>query len=117
MKSMQNLLLTSVLPFLVCSPGWAATIGLNFVRGAGADVVNVQNGVANSLAATDLGGAPAFAQNNWNNLGYRGTNITLLDSGGASSGVIVNWDSGNAWSQSGGGTPNTQASPDGNLMN
>ena len=109
---MQVLLTLAVVPRLS-----AATIGLNFLRGAGADVANVQNGVANSLAATDTAGAPAYAQANWNNLGCRGTNIVLVDSTGASSGVTVNWDASGGWSQSGGGTPATQLSPDGNLMN
>ena len=117
MKRIEKILVAVLLPLAHPAATPAATIGLNFVRGAGADVVNVQNAVANSLAAADLAGAAAYAQTNWNNLGYRGTNIVLVDSTGASSGVTVNWDSGNAWSQSGGGTPTTQGTPDGNLMN
>ncbi len=99
------------------NPASAASIGVNFVRGAGADVFGVQDGTAISLAPGDVAGAPAFAQANWNNLGARGTNINVIDSAGAASGVLFNWDSANAWSQAGGGTPTTQGSPDANLMN
>jgi Concanavalin A-like lectin/glucanases superfamily/Immunoglobulin I-set domain len=95
----------------------AGQIGMNFVRGAGGDVNGVADTTANSLVATDTAGASGFAQANWNNLGARGTNITLIDSSGASSGVVVSWVSGNTWSQSGGGTPNAQGSPDANLLN
>lgn len=117
MKRLITPLIPVFLAFAIVPRSPAATIGLNFVRGAGGDVVNVQNSMANSLAPTDTAGASGYAQANWNNLGYRGTNIVLADSTGASSGVTVNWDSGNAWSQAGGGTPATQLSPDGNLMN
>jgi hypothetical protein len=93
-------------------------IGMNFVRGPSGDVVNVANTAPNSLAATDSAGAPGYAQTNWNNLGFMGTNINVLDSSGAASGVVVSWVAGNAWSQSGGGNPITQATgPDANLMN
>jgi hypothetical protein len=95
----------------------ATTIGASFLRGAGADVSGVQNSVANSLAPTDTAGAGIYAQANWNNLGASGTNITLMDSSGASSGVVINWTSSGTWSQAGGGTPSAQGSPDANLMN
>src|SRR5256885_9520832 len=109
-----TLILGLSLPGMVSA---ASTIGANFVRGPGADVNGVQNSAANSLAPADTAGASPYAQVNWNNLGANGTNIILLDSTAASSGVVINWTSGNAWSQSGGGTPNAQGSPDGNLMN
>lgn len=99
------------------SPAGAASIGVHFVRGAGSDVTGVQDGTAISLQPTDSAGAGAFAQVNWNNLGARGTNINVMDSTGAASSVVFNWDSANVWSQAGGGTPTTQGSPDGNLMN
>jgi hypothetical protein len=95
----------------------SATIGLNFLRGAGADAPGMQDALANSLLATDVAGAGAYAQANWNNLGFQGTNIAVLDSAGAATTVAVNWTSGNAWSQGGGGTPTAQGSPDPNLMN
>src|SRR6266567_7619865 len=67
-----------------------AQIGMHFVR-TNVDVAGVQNGFANSLAVTDEAGAPGLAQTNWNNLGFRGTNIVLLDRSGAASGVAVSW--------------------------
>ena len=108
------LLLAALLPLAGSAP--AATIGVHFLRGAGGDVTGVQNAVANSLTPADLAGAAVYAQTNWNNLGVRGTNIVVLDSYG-SPGVTLNWDAANAWSQSGGGTPAVQGTPDGNLMN
>jgi hypothetical protein len=89
-----------------------ATIGLHFLNGA-----NVTNSNPNALIATDVAGAPGYAQANWNNLsGALGTNVVVIDSSGASSGVTINWASGNTWSQS--GNPSIiQASQDANLMN
>ncbi len=101
------------LPNAVC----AASIGVHFVRGAGSDVVGVQDGTAISLLPADSAGAGAFAQVNWNNLGVRGTNINVTDSTGTASGVLFNWDANNVWSQAGGGDPAAQGFPDGNLMN
>jgi hypothetical protein len=102
---------------LLCLAGSvsAATIGVNFVRGAGGDGSGVTNAV-NGLLPEDLAGAPAYAQTNWNNLGTRGTNIVVVDSTGAPS-ITINWDASGAWSQGGGGTPTLQPSPDANLIN
>ncbi|MDB6112097.1 MAG: Immunoglobulin I-set domain protein [Pedosphaera sp.] len=87
----------------------AANIGLHFLNGG-----NVANSNPNFLAAADAAGAPGHSQVNWNNLsGALGTNVVVIDSSGASSGVTVNWACGNTWSQSGA----TQATPDANLMN
>jgi len=93
-----------------------AQIGMNFVRGAGADGPNVQNGFANALLPDALAGVAPYTQTNWNNLGNRGTNITLIDAGGASSGVVANWVAGNCWSIAG-GTPGALGVPDTDLMN
>lgn len=120
MKSLSRILTLLAIAMVACfhiSVAQAATIGVNFVRGAGSDVAGVQNGTAISLLPEDSAGAPAFAQTNWNNLGVRGTNISVVDSAGAASGVLFNWDAANAWSQAGGGTPTAQGYPDGNLMN
>src|SRR5262245_26666935 len=101
---------------LTINPVSAASIGLHFVR-TNTDLVHLQHGLLNSLLLTDSAGVPPYTQVNWNNLGANGTNITLIDSSGASSGVVVNWASGNVWSQSGGGNPLLQGSPDANMMN
>jgi hypothetical protein len=107
--------------YLLVNAASAAQIGMNFVRGtnaagtAGADFVGIQNGLPNSVAATDEAGAPGYAQTNWNNLGSRGTNIAVVDSSGASSGVLVNWEAG-SWTILG-SLPGQQPAPDANLMN
>lgn len=105
--------LTLLLPNLA----FGASIGLNFVRGPGADVENIANGAANALAPADEAGAPGYVQPNWNNLGRRGTNIALVNSSGAATTVTVSWAATNNWSVLGGGNPAAAFSPDGNLMN
>lgn len=81
-----------------------------------------QSAATGALQPTDVAGAPAYAQANWNVLGRWGdssgnTPFTVLDSDGNATGVVINWDATGIWSQSGGGTPNDQGTPDGNLMN
>ena len=118
MKTMRRILSLCVAvltAFSLPSSASAASIGVHFLRGAGADVTGVQNALANSLAPDALAGPVDFAQTNWNNLGARGTNIVVVDSSG-SPGVTFNWDAANAWSQAG-SNPADQGTPDGNLMN
>ncbi|EEF57829.1 LamG-like jellyroll fold domain-containing protein [Pedosphaera parvula] len=112
-----RMFLSAVAAMSLAGAALGSPIGMNFVRGPGGDVAGVANATANSLAPTDTAGAPGFTQANWNNLGFVGTNINVLDSSGVPSGVVVSWVSANMWSQSGGGNPGTQGGPDANLMN
>lgn len=89
----------------------AATIGINYARGG--DHINDTN--VNSLAASARAGAPGFEQENWNNLGRYGADITLKDSTGAATPVVISWDASGSYSLSGAAAD--QGSPDGNLMN
>jgi hypothetical protein len=96
----------------LASAASAATIGLHFQTGGD---VGGTNGA--HLAPTDVAGAGAYAQVNWNNLaGALGTNVTLMDSSGGASGVSANWSAPNTWSQSGNSTASV-GTPDANLMN
>jgi len=92
-----------------------AQIGLKFcIDGSG----GLQNTAVGALAPTDLAGA--FPQTNWNVLGRYGDStgsFNLTDSTGTTNDIIVHWDSVDCWSQSGGGNPTDQGTPDGNLMN
>ena len=47
----------------------AQSVGVHFVSAGGP---SVQNGSPDSLASTDVAGAPSYAQANWNNLGRNG---------------------------------------------
>ena len=89
MRWRQDVLAAAALSIAGIASG--SQIGMNFVRGPGGDVVNVANTAPNSLATTDSAGAPGYVQTNWNNLGFMGTNINVLDSSGAASGVVVSW--------------------------
>lgn len=97
-------------------------IGLKFgING----LTGLQNTNVGALQPGDLAGAPAYAQTNWNVLGFRGDNIlgttnpvfTVLDSSGANAGITIQWEGANVWSVANGGTPGDQFFPDGNLMN
>jgi hypothetical protein len=91
--------------------GPASTLGVNFLRGSNVGGTNL-----NALLSTDLAGAGAYAQVNWNNVdGALGTNVSLADSAGAASGVTISWASPNTWSQ--GGIDVAQGSPDASFMN
>ena len=93
----------------------ANSIGLHFMTGA-----NVGNTNGNLLAPTDVAGAPAYAQSNWNSfVGPLGTNVAVIDSSGATAATVgVNWAAPNTWAY---GLPGNAAvnegTPDGNLMN
>ncbi len=95
-------------------------IGLNFVRPY-PDAGGVQNSMPNSLAPTDLAGAPPYTQTNWNNLGRYGSGINPMDSSGAATAVAINWDATGTWAQQFANQYNSnaapQGTPDGNLMN
>ena len=110
----------------LCLPDMAsgATIGVNFLTGG-----NVGGTNESALATTDLAGAAAYAQANWNNLasvalpitgtaspGVGGTNAVLMDSAGAVTSVAISWSAPNTWSQTGNTTANLGV-PDYNLMN
>ena len=84
--------------------------------------VNADGGLqAGYLLPTDYAGAPGFEQMNWMSLGRWGDNaggqFSVVDSTGADTGVIINWDASGHYSQSGGKTPVDAFYPDGNLMN
>jgi hypothetical protein len=90
----------------------AATIGVHPTTQANNGGTN-----GNLLAATDMAGAGIYAQVNWNNInGALGTNVALVDSSGAASGVSVSWAAPNTWSQTGNTSAN-QLNADANLMN
>lgn len=93
------------------SPALGASIGINYARGG--DHLNDTN--VNSLAVTDVAGAPGFEQANWNNLGRYGTGITLKDSDGAATPVVIAWDASGSYSQSGAAA--AQGDANANLMN
>jgi hypothetical protein len=57
----------------------AQSIGCNFVN---SNVGGIDNGQAGSLLPTDVAGAPAYAQANWNNLSQKGSGVTLTNSAG-----------------------------------
>ncbi len=109
-------LLMAVTMICLATVASGAQIGMNFVRGPGSDGPNVQNAFPNALPPEALAGVTPYSQTNWNNLGFRGTNIALLDAFGATSGVTVNWIAGNCWSIAG-GTPGNLGVPDTDLMN
>jgi hypothetical protein len=112
MKRLIIPLIQIVLALALVQGASAATLGLHFQTGAD---VGGTNGA--HLAPTDVAGAPVYAQANWNNLaGAMGTNVAVIDSSGANSGVSVNWACANTWSQSGNSTA-SQGTPDLNLMN
>lgn len=95
----------------LAAPAWASSVGLG-VNWVNDDNGGVQNGDADSLVATDIAGAPGYAQANWNNLGRWGDNVTLVDSAGAGSGVLVAWDATGVWNNGA-----STATGDGKMMN
>jgi hypothetical protein len=107
----------------IASAASGSTVGLNFVRPY-PDAGGVQNAMPNSLAPTDVAGAPGYTQANWNNLGRYGDNVSgqfaVVDSAGNNSGLTVNWDATGTWAQQFATSQNTnalaQGTPDGNLM-
>ncbi|HWX19002.1 MAG TPA: LamG-like jellyroll fold domain-containing protein [Candidatus Binatia bacterium] len=97
------------------SPVSAAQVGLKLgLNGNGGLLPTTTAGALTNL---DLAGAPGFAQTNWNNLGRYGNGVNPIDENGTNSGLTVNWDANNIWSQQGGGNPTPQALPDNKLMN
>lgn len=76
--------------WLVSAGGaYAQSIGFNYVSSGD----HVNNGDTDSLGATELAGAPGFAQTNWNNLGRWGNNASaVIDSFGATTPLVLNWD-------------------------
>src|SRR5688572_22575465 len=115
-RTPRKTLLAVVTMICLVTAASGAQVGVNFVRGPNTDGPNVQNGFPNALPPEALAGVTPYAQTNWNNLGFRGTNIVLLDAFGAASGVTVNWLAGNNWSIAG-GTPGNLGVPDTDLMN
>jgi hypothetical protein len=89
-------------------------IGLNF----GADEPIELDPPGSALAATDVAGVPAVAQDHWNNLNtFQGTSVPVLSDTGAGTSVTVTWDSANTWASTGKGEENNQFSgPNKTLM-
>jgi hypothetical protein len=83
-------------------------IGVNYVNTGNS---GVQDGEVDSLGTTEVAGAPAYTQDNWNNLGRWGDLTPLNDDSGAASSVNVAWDANNTWQN--GASTNTS---DGKLM-
>src|SRR4051794_30665185 len=78
----------------------AAQIGLKFgINGSG----GFQSAATGALLPTDVAGAPAYTQTNWNSVGRFGSNINPTNSLGVATTVGVNWDCTGNWGQSGGG--------------
>ncbi len=99
---MRQIIVGLALTFGLSLSSQAASIGLNFMEGAAAD----------TLGATDLAGAPGYAQVNWNNSGARWSNTAEMnDDTGAPSGVLAAWDCNNTWS-----TSAATDTPNGRLM-
>ncbi len=76
---------------LASTAGAAGVISLNFTDGAGAGQI---------LAPTDVAGAGAYAQDNWNNASNKvGTTDpnSLTDDDGATTGASVTWAARNTW--------------------
>ncbi len=118
-------LLTTVaaLALVGTAPAQQHSIGLKLGQNGNG---NQQGTDPAALLATDLAGAPGYAQTNWNVLGRWGDNATnsfgtnayaVVDSAGNDTHITINWDAGNIWSVANGGAPVNQGTPDGNLMN
>ncbi|HMJ26203.1 MAG TPA: hypothetical protein VK475_10255, partial [Pyrinomonadaceae bacterium] len=71
-------LVAAIAAFAMTNLASGAQIGMNFVRGPNTDGPNTQNGYPNALLPDALAGVAPYTQTNWNNLGFRGTNIVLL---------------------------------------
>jgi hypothetical protein len=115
MKSKTNLITTGlqftafVAAIALAGNVSAASLGMNWVNDGNG---NVQNGNSDSMAASDVAGAPGFSQANWNNLGRWGDNVNLVDSTGTASGVLVAWDATGVWNNGA-----STATGDGKMMN
>ncbi|MBP7935509.1 MAG: DUF2341 domain-containing protein [Phycisphaerae bacterium] len=86
----------------------AQSIGINFVANSGS---GIQETSGDSLGVDEVAGAPGYAQDNWNNLGRWGSNITLskFSNKVTFTGVTIvcAWDSPNIWNDGAGtSTPN-----------
>jgi hypothetical protein len=89
----------------------AQSIGVKVVAG---DASGIDNSQANSMLPTDLAGAPAYAQTNWNNFSRYGSGTFMLNnSAGASYAFNLQWD---AQFTDTTGTRTGLGTPDGKLL-
>ena len=91
---------------------FAQSVGFNFAGGYNDHEIN--NTDPDSLAVTELAGAPGFKQTNWNNGGrYGGVTSGIVDSIGTATALVINWDAVNIFSS---GAYQTLGTSDAKLM-